>query len=52
MRGRKEKSNGGKEHAEEKESGVSEPSVRRQRTQLEDGEDRKMAAASVSSASE
>ena len=52
VRGRKERSNGVKEHAEDKESGTTEPSVRRQRTQLEDGEDRKMAAASVSSASE
>ena len=52
VRGRKEKSHGVKEHAEDKEIGVTEPSVRRQRTQLEDGEDRKMVAASVSSASE
>ena len=52
VRGRKEKSAGPRESAGEKETSVMEPSVRRQRTQLEDGEDRKMAAVSASSASE
>ena len=52
VRGRKERSKGVKEYVEDKETGTTEPSVRRQRTQLEDGEDRKMDDAAVSSASE
>ena len=52
VRGRKERNGGATDHMGERGSGASEPSARRQRTQLEDGDDRKMVAASVSSSSE
>ena len=52
VRGRKERSGGPTDQGGERASGTSEPRSRRQRTQLEDGDDRKMIAASVSSSSE